>query len=173
MIIGLSTLAPIFNAVGKTRLTMFTNLISVLPVILLAPIFGYIIGPYGLILAVIVSDLVTCAVGLPLAARYLSARIDYSSTLKILFVSLLTGGIVYLGFTNVKVSNILLFASEGIMFFLLYFIISPIIRSIDISDIQRLNTATGGLRVISKIFSTMLKFEEILLRLTDRIRKNI
>lgn len=162
IIIGLTTFSSFFNGVGRTNLTVIAALSSVPPIVLLAPIFGKIFGPFGLIYSVIISDVVTCVVALYLAAKYLSARIDYASCGKALLIGIICFAVVYYFFSELSVTPILLFVLEFGVFFFLYLTIMPFVRIIDSSDIDRLRIATRSLGFLSKIIDLVLNYEKYL-----------
>ena len=132
------------------------------PAILLAPLFGEFVGSFGVIYAVILSDIVTCMVGLLFVTRYLSATIDYRSGLRSLLSSIICCGVLILFSSSTRFVPALQFTLDAVIFFFLYLTISPLTRSIDLSDVERLRKASHE-TVLSRVIDFIMKYEEFLI----------
>jgi O-antigen/teichoic acid export membrane protein len=161
--IGLATYTPFFAGVGKTNFPLFTNLSSLPPVLILAPLLGEIIGPYGLIYAVIISDIITCIVGLYLASHYLHATIDYKSSLSILLTAVICFAVIYV-LPVLRIPSVPLLILDVVIFTMLYLTLSPLLHNIDHEDVLRLKSATMELGIVSKIIEIVLDYEDWIIR---------
>ena len=82
-----------------------------------------------------------------MASRYLSTSIDYRSGLRILFVSVFCYVVVVLVSYALPLPPILLFSIEALLFIGLYLTISPIVGSLNSSDIGCLRNAINGFKI--------------------------
>jgi O-antigen/teichoic acid export membrane protein len=167
IIIGLTTFPAFFNGIGKSRFTSLTLLSSVPPVVLCGPVLGQYLGAYGLIFAVIISDIVTCVTGFAISKHYLSATISFKSSAKILLVGILCTIPVYI-VSMFMASQLALFLIEAIIFFGLYLTISPLARTIDQTDVSRLKIVTTTLGPFSKVLAIILKYESLIIAFSVR-----
>lgn len=173
---GQAVLVSLFNGVGKTRLTMYMTLIEALAT--LAPAYILIIwlrlGVNGLLYSLIISNIAPTIFGLFIADKYLRARADYINLIKILVVSLLCFGFVYLLSTLVFsgissfVFSLIAFFVELLVFFGLYLTMVPLFRAVGREDITRLKTSSYGLKVLSKFMHPILNYEEFLIEHIDK-----
>ncbi|MDH2899449.1 MAG: oligosaccharide flippase family protein [archaeon] len=174
---GQAVLSSFFNGVGKTRLTMYMALIESLAT--LAPAFILIIwlklGVNGLLYSIIISNIAPTVFGLYIADKYLRARADYINLLKILVISIICYGFVYLlaSFVFTDVSNFVLalasFLVELLVFLGLYLTLVPLFRAIGSEDISRLKTTSHGQRVLSRFLHPILNYENFLIEHIEKI----
>jgi O-antigen/teichoic acid export membrane protein len=166
VVIGLGTFTPFFDGAGKTRFSMIANLSAVPVILVLAPILGVLYGVYGLIYAIILSDVVTCIAGLGIASKYLSASVDYKSSILIVIVATVSAFASYFLIQMLRLGSVQSLLLEAILCVFLYLTISPLARSIDAEDIARIKIAAPGMGVVSKIIDLVLRYESYLIRVT-------
>lgn len=166
-IFGFSVFGPFFQSNGKTLLNTILALSSVPPILILAPVLGKDFGPYGLIYAVIISDVITCTLTLLLSKRYLSATINYTSSLKIIAVSLISA-IPSVLISQLSIPAVPLLTLQVVTFLVLYLTLSPLIRSINSADIERLSAASAELGPASRLIGFILRYEKRLITIVVR-----
>jgi stage V sporulation protein B len=164
MIIGQSVFTPYFNGIGKTRFTMIALVADGLTALALAPILGIYFGVYGVTIALLGSNLASGVTALYLAKISFGIQIDYSSSVRALGASALCAIVTYAaGLLNTSTSfyiTSVALVAEFLIFFVLYLLIAPLVSVVNKSDIARLTAATKGMRFISGIALTLLRFED-------------
>lgn len=168
---GQAVLVSLFNGVGKTRLTMYMTLIESIATLAAAYILiiWLRLGVNGLLYSLIISNIAPTVFGLYIADKYLGAKADYINLIKILVVSVICFGFVYLlsSFVFAGVSDFLLslaaFSVELLLFFGLYLTLVPLFRGVGIEDITRLKTSSHKPKLLSKFLHPILNYEVFLI----------
>jgi O-antigen/teichoic acid export membrane protein len=163
---GYSVHPAFFSGFGRTRLTFVLYLVSSAAIFVAAPILAetYGLGVDGLIYTIFVSYLVAWGVGTYLADRFLHARLDILSTVKILAVSVVSYAIVtFLPLTSSTVVNLL---ADIVVFFGVYLTLTPLVRAIGPDDLDLMEISLSEPALVGKIASPFLLYLRFLSRLT-------
>jgi O-antigen/teichoic acid export membrane protein len=166
IIIGLTVTPPFLNGIGKTRITFLLNGLSALTTVAFASLLSLVLGlaTYGLVYALIFSNLVTAIIGLSLLSKYLHAGIDVRPVALILTSSLFASGSVYL-ISLVRLPDVFALVLQAIVFILVYLICVPLLHALGHDDFVRLEVAIEGLGVFQKLLKRIISFERIFLRI--------
>jgi O-antigen/teichoic acid export membrane protein len=169
---GQAVLSSFFNGVGKTRFTMYMTLVETLAT--LAPALILIIwlklGVNGLLYSIIISNIVPTVFGLWIAEKYLRAKADYVSLMKMLIASIVCYGVVYLlsSFVFIGVSDFLFslvaFFVELLVFLGLYLTLVPLFHAIESEDVDHLKMSSHGLTIVSRFLHPILDYESFLIQ---------
>jgi stage V sporulation protein B len=168
---GQGILGSFFNGLGKTRFTLFMNLVeafaTLLPAIILIIFFK--LGVNGLLYSIIISNIVPTVFGLYIAVKYFQARADLPNLIKTLSVSVVCYAVLYLLSTfafrviSGTLFSLLAFLLELIVFSGLYLTLMPLFRAISTEDINRLRVSSHGLKILTKVLHPILNYESLLI----------
>jgi stage V sporulation protein B len=172
MAIGYAIFPPFFNGIGKTRFTMFALLSGTACTVVLAPVFGFVYGAYGIVYVLMISNWVASVIALYLAKKHLNTEINYSSSYLAL-ISAAIGYVAALFLTMLSIGMLPILILQVIVFFGLYLTIAPLIGVINANDIFTLRSSTGRLGILSKLLSIILRYETIIIRLSKRDKKQL
>jgi stage V sporulation protein B len=166
---GLTVLPALFNGVGKTRLTMLMNIAESTATLVPAPLlaFSFHLGVIGVLYALVISNFASTILGLYLAKKYLEATVGYAHLFRTLLTALVCYGVLYaLSIKLPRISNLPFFFLEFAIYFALYLTLAPVplFRIIDSNDIMRLQSASRGLGVLTRIVDLILSYESYLSR---------
>ena len=161
--LGYTVLLDLFNAIGRTRQTLWELLAGGVTLAVVAPLFSLVLGwgVDGLIYALFTSSLAVVVAGLFLAKKLVGASVDMGSILALLVV----GAMCYL--VTIQVSGFLQsqFVSLGVdvvVFFALYLTLVPLVGAIDRSDLDFLDVTLRDLKVIGWLATKILQYERLM-----------
>jgi O-antigen/teichoic acid export membrane protein len=167
MIIGQSIFPAYFNAIGRTRFTMYAFLADAAAAIVLAPILGYYFGAIGITFALLGSNLASGLVALFLAKKYLKSGINYKSSLSALIASLVCFGATFeIPFLNISLVIVILL--QATVFFGLYILIAPALKVVGSEDVRFLRQPMAGMGIIGKPIVAILDVESALMKRMER-----
>ena len=156
--LGNLTLGNFLNGQGKTILVMKLALITLatgFPLgLLLIPRFGIT----GLIAATLVSKLPSLATGLWWARKHFGVAVDWSSSTKILAASAAAGVITHLILSQLNSQGWISLIVGGTTFLIIYVTTIPLIRAVNIVDINNLKQMLIELGPLSYLFNLPLDF---------------
>ena len=163
---GFSVHPAFFNGFNKTRLTFVLYLVSSLALFLTAPLLSQTYGLEvdGLIYAIFVSYFAAWAVGTYLAYRFLHARLDLLSTVKILLISGASAIVTSLLPTMTYAP--LTLVADIVVFFGVYLTLAPLVKAITTSDIDLIQATLSEPKLVGKMASPFMRYLRFLARLT-------
>lgn len=169
---GQAVLPSYFNGIGKTKFTMFMNIVETLATLFPAYILIILLklGISGLLFSIIVSNIAPTVFGLYISRKYLDTRIDHFNLIRNFLTSALCLLALYVfsEFVLVGVFKIFAFIIEFLVFFGLYLTLAPFARVVEREDIERLKSASSGLRILSKLFDPILSYESLLIEISSK-----
>lgn len=167
MIIGQSVFPPYFNAIGKTKFTMYAFLGDALVAMLLAPPLAFYFGAIGVILALFGSNLVSGVLALGLAKKYLNAGINYKTSLSALVASVICYGATF-EILNLNVGALGQVFLQALVFFGLYLVLAPLLRVVASEDVNLLKASLSGLGPLGSPVIAILRIESALTKRLGR-----
>lgn len=164
ILIGSSVVPTFFNGVGKPRTGMYAVASGALVLFVLAPLLAITagLGVDGAIYALLVSNLVTGAVGLAFVRRQFSSSIEWRKAALVLIGSLGAFAIAYLvpAFTY----NGLTLAARLVVFGAVYFTVAPALGAIDEVDLDIIQSGLGEMRLVGRVASPLIGYQRYFAR---------
>jgi O-antigen/teichoic acid export membrane protein len=169
--LGCRIMESFFNGIGETKLTLKIYLANLAIFIPLAPILTKFYGIPGFIVALPASNLASTLYGLALAKRKLQVNIGLTGQLKIYISSILSAlpTLVFLQFSNL--TNILNLLIASAIFLITYFTLTPILKSVNQSDLQNLKQIFEKIRVLWPIIKLAIDYEGKILAIIVHLNK--
>lgn len=169
--LGCRIMESFFNGIGETKLTLKIYLANLAIFIPLAPILTKFYGIPGFIVALLASNLASTLYGLALAKRKLQVNIGLTGQLKIYISSILSAlpTLVFLQFSNL--TNILNLLIASAIFLITYFTLTPILKSVNQSDLQNLKQIFEKIRVLWPIIKLAIDYEGKILAIIVHLNK--
>ena len=166
ILLGHYLLPNVFNGVGKSRLSMQFNVLNGALLLFLAPLFGVWLnlGAFGLIFALLVSNLASAVYGLWLARRQLKATIDVPSTVSILVASLISLGAI-ISLQALGLPSPILLVLDAAVFALVYLTAVPLSGALNSGDLVLIGKVTEGLGFFSHFTKLLLAYEKRIIQL--------
>lgn len=168
---GQVVLPSYFNGVGKTRLTLYMNLVETLATLVAAFVLVFLLklGVLGVLYTIILSNILPTAFGLYWAKMYLGAVIDVANLFRTYLVSVACYFVLY-AFTLVVTASssavlVLKLILESAIFLGVYLTLAPLARMVEAEDITRLRISSDSLGIIRKLLHPILDYESYLIRL--------
>jgi O-antigen/teichoic acid export membrane protein len=164
ILLGYSTFPSFFSGIGRTRLTMWFFLVQACVQAVLAPALALWLGwgVDGLIYSILLSNLAATLLGVFIGRSVLELRIGVRSISLILMSSIIAlATILPIRALNFPVAELLL---DLIVFTIVFLTVVPLTGAIDGDDVIRLGIVTGGMGLITRVFSSILGYEARLLR---------
>lgn len=158
--VGSLSMTSFLVALGKTKMLMKLNMLTLLIGIplafLLIPAFGIV----GVILGNTFSGVPSMLLALRWISRNYRAKADFESSAKIIFASLIAATTTYLFLVFFNVADWINLIAGGIIFLTIYIITAPLIGAINQTDINNLRTMLSGLGIVSRILEIPLTLLE-------------
>jgi hypothetical protein len=135
----------------------------------LGPVLATLWGPFGLLIAYILSNATSTVYGLRQTSVKHDARPDLRASGRILLAALgaavPTLGLIQLDGAGVGVVNLIV---GGLLYLVVYLTLAPILGAVDKQDIVNLRTLLGGTRILSTVVNPVFDYESKLLSVMGR-----
>jgi O-antigen/teichoic acid export membrane protein len=157
-------LGSFLNGVADTGTVVKMSVLTLAVYLPLGPFLGWLWGPYGLLVAYILSNAASTIYGIHRTSVVFDARPDLRASGRVLFAALgaavPTVGLIQLDGAGVGVVNL---AVGGLLYLLVYLTLAPILRAVEEQDILNLRTLLGGTRIVSTLANPVFYYESKLL----------
>ena len=161
VLIGLTVLPAFFNGIGKTRLTLVMTGTGAVALFVFAPILAVTLnlGVNGLIYSLVISNVISGAIGLYLLRSALSAQIDTRAAISTLAAGVFSFGVSYAipDFGSSILTLIIKLASFSVA----YLTIAPLLRAVRYEDLEILGVALGEMPFLKKPIRMLLAYEKL------------
>ena len=164
--IGSIVLPSFLNGLGKTKVLLYSGLISLAVSIPLYIPLIHLLSTVGIILSIVIAISITVFYLIHIAYREFNIELRFRKIIRIYF-STFTPLILLLilrYYLNLgrSIYNILFFGS---LYLFLYLLILPLCRGITLEDLNNLETAFKSVKIFSYLINPILKFEKILIEI--------
>ena len=169
--LGSVVLGYLFNGIGETRVVFNWNLINLSIFLPLAPILTMFYGVPGLIVAFLLSSLLSLFYGLRIAIKRINVNIDLKASLRICLASFLSAIpiIAFLQFSSLNsFYNVIICGS---IFLIIYFTVLPLTGAIQESDLENFKIILRRLKIVWPIVRLAIIYEAKILNLRYSLRQ--
>lgn len=171
LLTGISYLviASFLNGVAETRIIIKMSVVTLVVYLPLAPALASRLGPYGLLIAYIVSNAASTIYAIGRVSRKFRARPDLEASANILFAgvgaAIPTVALIVLDGLRFGIMNLI---AGGLVYLVAYLTLVPTLRAVDEQDILNLRSLFGGTRVVAAIVNPVFDYESKLLSVVKR-----
>jgi O-antigen/teichoic acid export membrane protein len=162
-------LGSFLNGVADTKTVLAMSLLTLAVYLPLGPVLATLWGPFGLLIAYILSNATSTVYGLRQTSVKHDARPDLRASGRILLAALgaavPTLGLIQLDGAGVGVVNLIV---GGLLYLVVYLTLAPILGAVDKQDIVNLRTLLGGTRILSTVVNPVFDYESKLLSVMGR-----
>jgi O-antigen/teichoic acid export membrane protein len=162
IILGQSVFASFFLGLGRPRLAFVTGGLAAVVLFVVAPLLSVSsgLGVYGLILALLLSNGTTAAVGLYLVHHYGMGAAGWGSLSGTVVASLVAlGACLILPATG---HDIIMLGVKMVLFGGVYLTLAPLLRAVDVGDVDRIGESLHEVPLVGTLVSPFLKYERAL-----------
>jgi O-antigen/teichoic acid export membrane protein len=157
------------SGIADTRTVLKMSVVTLAVYLPLGPVLATLWGPYGLLVAYILSITTSTLYGLRQTSVKYDARLDLRASGRILLAALgaavPTVGLIQLDGAGVGVVNLVI---GGLLYLLVYLTLAPIIGAVDKQDVLNLRTLLAGTRIVATLLNPVFDYEMRLLSVTRR-----
>jgi len=165
--IGYNVLSSLFNGLGKSKENLKLGLIHLGVFLPMAPLLSLSLRVPGVIIAMVLSTLISTGYGLNLAVRRYGMGIDLKGSLLTLLASLMAG-VPTCMFTSVStfpsLANVLLGAS---IYLLAYLTLAPLLHVVTLSDLHQLRPILLRIRFLKPIVMIVFEYEKRIISIAN------
>jgi peptidoglycan biosynthesis protein MviN/MurJ (putative lipid II flippase) len=163
-------LGSFLNGIADTRTVVKMGVLTLAIYLPLGPALAWLWGPYGLLVAYILSNATSIVYGICQTSAKYDARPDLRAGGRILLAAfgaaVPTVGLILLDGAGVGVVNLVV---GGLLYLLVYLTLAPILSAVDKQDVLNLRTLLGDTRIVATLLNPVFDYE---LRLLSVIRRN-
>ena len=162
-------LGSFLNGVADTRTVVKMSALTLAIYLPLGPTLAWSWGPYGLLVAYVLSNATSTVYGIRQTSMKFDARPDLRAGGRILLAALgaavPTVGLIQLDGAGVGVVNLIV---GGLLYLAVYLTLAPILGAVAKQDILNLRALMGGTRIVSTLLNPVFDYESKLLSWTRR-----
>jgi len=162
-------LGSFLNGVADTKNVLKMSVVTLAVYLPLGPVLAWLWGPFGLLIAYILSNATSTLYGLRQTSVKHDTRPDLRASGRILLAALgaavPTLGLVQLDGAGVGVVNLVL---GGLLYVGVYLNLAPILGAVEKQDILNLRTLLGGTRIVAVLVNPVFDYESKLLSAMKR-----
>jgi stage V sporulation protein B len=163
-------LGSFLNGVAETGTVVKMSVLTLAVYLPLGPLFAWLWGPYGLLVAYVLCNAVSTIYGIRQTSVRFDTRPDLRAGGRVLLAALgaavPTVGLIQLDGAGVGVVNLIV---GGVLYLLVYLTLAPVLRAVDEQDILNLRTLLGSTRIVARLLNPVFDYE---LRLLSAMRAN-
>jgi O-antigen/teichoic acid export membrane protein len=167
--IGYLVIGSFLNGVAETGTVLKMSTLTLVVYLPLGPALAWLWGPYGVIIAWILSNVPSVIYGVRRVSARFDVRPDLRAGARILLAALgaavPTLGFIQLEGAGVGVVNLIV---GGLLYVVAYLTLAPILGAVDKQDIANLRAMLRRTRIVTRLASPVLTYEAKLLSATDR-----
>jgi O-antigen/teichoic acid export membrane protein len=169
-VIGSVVLGSFLYGVADTRTIVIMSVLTLAVYLPFGPLLAWLWGPYGLLVAYILSNAVAIVYGIRQTSVRFDARPDLKASGRILLAALgaaiPTVGLIQLDGAGVGAVNLIV---GGFLYLAVYLTLAPILGAVNKQDILNLRARLGGTRIVETLLNPALDYEA---KLLSAIRKD-
>jgi O-antigen/teichoic acid export membrane protein len=162
-------LGSFLNGVAETRTVLKMSVLTVAVYLPLGPALAWVWGPYGLLVAYILSNAASTVYGIrQISAKYYARpnlRVGKRILLAAFAAAVPTIALIQLDRLGVGAVNLIV---GGLLYVLVYLTLAPILGAVSKQDILNLRTLLSSTRVVAKLVNPVFSYESKLLSNTRR-----
>jgi O-antigen/teichoic acid export membrane protein len=167
---GLSLFIENFlSGIADTRTVLKMSVVTLAVYLPPGPVLATLWGPFGLLIAYILSIATSTVYGLRQTSVKHDARPDLRASGRIILAALgaavPTLGLIQLDGAGVGVFNLVV---GGLLYLGVYLTLAPILGAVEKQDIVNLRTLLGGTRIVAVLVNPVLDYESKLLSVVKR-----
>ena len=167
--IGYLILGSFLNGVALTGTVLRIGILTLAIYVPLCPVFTWLWGPLGLLIAYILANAISSVYGVNRASVLFGARPDLKASGRILLVSLgaavPTIALIRLDAMGIGISNLIV---GTLLFLVIYLTLVPIAGAIDKSDVSNLRSILCRTRIVACLANPIFDYEAKLLSMMER-----
>jgi hypothetical protein len=167
--LGFSILGSFFNGVAATRIILKMSILTLAVYLPLGPAFTWLWGPYGLLIAYILSYIASTLYGVRQISMTFGARPDLKASVRILFAALAAAvpaaALLQLNATGTGMVNLII---GGVLYLVAYLTMAPILGAVAPQDISNLETILCKTRAAAILMKPVLVYEARILSALGR-----
>jgi len=157
---GSLSVGALINSQGKTKTNMKITLVTLATALPLSIILIPTYGITGLITATLISRFPSTIISLWWIKKHLAAKIDLSSSARILLASTLAATITYITTSQLTQSSWIILIAGTLIFLATYTVAAPLTGAINKTDTQNLKETLKGFGPLSHIIKIPLNLIE-------------
>jgi len=161
--LGSVVLGYLFNGIGETGVAFKLSLINLLVFLPLAPLLIVSYQVSGLIVASLISGLLSLVYGVFIAVKKIHVSLDLKASLRIYLTSFLSATPTLLFLHLSPFNNLPNLIIGGSLFLLTYLTLTPLTGAITHNDIQNLTPILNKIRILWPILKPLLTYQTKLL----------
>ncbi len=166
---GLTVIGSFLNGVAATRTVLKMNALTLAAYLPLGSAFAWLWGPYGLLIAYILSNTISTLYGVSKASSNFGARLDLGASVRILLASVVAAApsVVVVQFHLVGIGALDLIAG-GLLYLFAYLTVAPILGAVAPQDVINLGNILSKRRAVGILMKPLLAYEERILSAMGR-----
>jgi len=157
------------SGIADTRTVLKMSVVTLAVYLPLGPVLAMLWGPFGLLIAYILSIATSTVYGLRQTSVKHDARPDLRGSGRIILAAfgaaVPTVGLILLDGAGVGVVNLIV---GGFLYLLVYLTLAPILGAVEKQDILNLRTLLGGTRIVAVLVNPVFDYESKLLSVVKR-----
>ncbi len=169
--IGYQIIGSFLMGAAETRAVLTMNAVTLSAYLPLGLAFTWLWGPYGLIAAYILSNMVSTLYGAHIASVKLTARLDIRASARIILAALLAAAppliLLSLHVTRQGVAELII---GGSLYLVTYLTLAPLVQAIGLQDIENLENTMCRTRAMAALLGPVLSYEKRLLTMINEER---
>ena len=162
-------LGSFLNGIADTGTVLKMSVVTLAVYLPLGPVLAWVWGPFGLLIAYILSNATSTLYGLRQASVKHDARPNLKAGGKIILSALVaavpTIGLIQLDGVGVGLVNLV---AGGLLYAGVYLTLAPILGAVEKQDILNLRTLLGSTRIVALLVSPVFDYESKLLSAVKR-----
>jgi O-antigen/teichoic acid export membrane protein len=167
--IGYLILGSFLNGVALTGTVLKIGILTLAIYVPLCPVFTWLWGPLGLLIAYILANAISSVYGVNRASVLFGVRPDLKASGRILLVSLgaavPTIALIRLDAMRIGISNLIV---GTLLFLVIYLTLAPIAGTVDKSDVSNLRSILCRTRIVACLANPIFDYEAKLLSMMER-----
>jgi len=166
---GMPVIPSFLNGVGRSRTTMILSIVGAVSLVVGGPALAisFHLGVEGIIYALLLSNVLSTALGLGISVKHLHAQVLFKPLVSIV-VSCFFASVAVVLLPTTRLPSALNLVLDIATFVFVYLTIAPLMKAINEGDASRLQAATEGIGFAGGILKLVLDYEKWLLRLTGQ-----
>jgi hypothetical protein len=162
-------LGSFLNGVADTGTIVKMSVLTLAVYLPLGPALAWLWGPYGLLVAYILSSAASTVYGIRQTSARFDARPDLKAGGRVLLAALgaavPTVGLIQLDGAGVGAANLIV---GGLVYMAVYLTLAPVLGAVEKQDILNLRTLLAGTRIVATFVNPVFDYESKLLSALGR-----